>query len=186
MKKKKSKNLGRPPFFSTFLSLVKKATLNMNSFPGRLLTSSKLDGGLGIISISDAAHERKRKVLLQLVNRGGAEGIAIQGLLGRAMRTSGHGGVGSSGSHAWESLEDSGSINSLIVKLRALGLRLRVGGSAEESQEFAAMDENLTEEREIKQEGNSTEIGDNHGRFITIEGLTGLASRGPVARDLSI
>ena len=52
------------------------------------------------------------------------------------------------GSHAWESLDDSGSINSLIVKLRALGLRLRVGGSAEESQEFAAMDENLTEERE--------------------------------------
>ena len=93
---------------STFLSLVKKATLNMNSFPGRLLTSSKKDGGLGIISISDAAHERKRKVLLQLVNKGGADGIAIQGLLGRAMRTAGHGGQGSSGKHVWESLDDSG------------------------------------------------------------------------------
>ena len=133
---------------STFLSLVKRATLNMNSFPGRLLTSSKRDGGLGIISISDAAHERKRKVLLQLVNRGGAEGIAIQGLLGRAMRTAGHGGVGSSGSHAWESLDDSGSLNSLNVKLRALGLRLRVGGMAEGLQEFAAVDGNMTEERE--------------------------------------
>jgi hypothetical protein len=40
----------------TFLRLVKRATLNMNSFPGRLLTSSKRDGGLGIISISDAVH----------------------------------------------------------------------------------------------------------------------------------
>ena len=133
---------------STFLSLVKKATLNMNSFPGRLLTSRKKDGGLGIISISDAAHERKRKVLLQLVNKGGADGIAIQGLLGRAMRTAGHGGQGSSGNHVWESLDDSGCLNSLIVKLRSLGLRLRAGGSIEGREEFAAKDENMTEERE--------------------------------------
>ena len=47
-----------------------------------------------------------------------------------------------------ESLDDSGSLKSLIVKLRALGLRLRAGGNIERQLEFAAKDENLTEERE--------------------------------------
>jgi hypothetical protein len=35
------------------------------------------------------------------------------------------------------------------VKLRALSLRLRAGGNTEGQREFAAKDENLTEEREI-------------------------------------
>ena len=39
----------------TFLALVKKATLNMNSFPSRMLTSRRKHGGLGIISISEPA-----------------------------------------------------------------------------------------------------------------------------------
>jgi hypothetical protein len=64
-----------------FLALVKKATLNMNSFPSRLLVSERRHGSLGIISISQASHERKRKVLLELVNRKGAEGVASQGLI---------------------------------------------------------------------------------------------------------
>jgi hypothetical protein len=75
-----------------FLALVKKATLNKNSFPNRLLVSERKHGGLGIISISQAAHERKRKVLLELVNRRGAEGVAAQGLLVNALRASGQGG----------------------------------------------------------------------------------------------
>ena len=60
----------------------------MNSFPSRLLTSERRHGGLGIIPISIAAHERKRKVLLELVNKKGAEGIAAQALLANALRAS--------------------------------------------------------------------------------------------------
>jgi hypothetical protein len=72
------------------------------------------------------------------------------------------------------------------VKLRALGLRLRVGGSTEGSQVFAALAENLTEERKTKQEGHSTEIGNDHGRLITTEGWPGLVSRRSAVGDLGV
>jgi hypothetical protein len=108
-----------------FLSLVKKATLNMNSFPSRLLVSDRKHGGLGIISISQAAHERKRKVLLELVNRKGAEGVASQGIIVNALRAAGQGGLRSA--TLWESLNGEGSLDSLINLLKGIGLRLRVG-----------------------------------------------------------
>ena len=121
-----------------FLSLVKKATLNMKSFPSRLLTSCRKHGGLWILSISDAALERKRKVLLELVNRKGAKGTAMQSILVNALRASGQGGAGQHGMQLWESLDDGGSLDGLIMKLRVLGLRIRVGNNYEGRQLMAA------------------------------------------------
>jgi hypothetical protein len=130
-----------------FLSLVKKATLNMRSFPSRLLTSNRKHGGLGIISISDAAHERKRKMLLQLVNKKGADGIAAQGLLVSALRSSGQGGAGLTGRHLWPTLEKGGIVDSLASTLKEIGLKLRVGDCSKGAPLMASRHENDIEER---------------------------------------
>ena len=58
-----------------YLSLIRKCSLNLPGFPKRLLTSLRKHGGLGITSISDAAHEQKRRVLLELSNKSGMDGI---------------------------------------------------------------------------------------------------------------
>ena len=131
----------------TFLSLVKKATLNMNSFPSRLLVSNRKHGGLGIISISDAAHERKRKMLLQLTNKGGADGIAVQGLLVNALRSSGQGGAGLTGRHIWPTLERGGVVDSLVSNLKNLGLRLRAGDFSVGTQLMASRQDSEVDER---------------------------------------
>ena len=119
----------------------------MNSFPSRLLVSSKRHGGLGIISISEAAHERKRKMLLQLVNKKSAEGVACQGLLVNALRASGQGGAGLMGRHLWPALGKGGVVDSLVVNLKELGLKLRVGDCSRGSPLLAARHENDTDER---------------------------------------
>ena len=76
------------------------------------------------MSISEAAHERKRRVLLELVNKNGAEGLATQGLLVNALRSSGQ---SVAGQQLWEPLEEGGVMSSLISKLNGLGLKIRVG-----------------------------------------------------------
>ena len=113
----------------------------MNSFPNWLLVSDRKHGGLGIISISQAAHERKRKVLLELVNKKGAEGIAAQGLLVNALRSSGQGGPDLPAKHLWSSLNGEGAMDSLVHKLKEVGLRLRVGWRNEGPIEYAVASE---------------------------------------------
>jgi hypothetical protein len=76
-------------------------------------------GGLCNISISDAANERKRKMLLELVNK--------RSLLVSALRSSGHCGAGLTGRHLWPSLDKGGVVDSLATNLKDLRLRLRVG-----------------------------------------------------------
>ena len=63
------------------------------------MTGLKKHGGLGLTSITEAAHERKRRVLLELVNKGGMDGIATQCLVANALRAAGQGGIGVGGVH---------------------------------------------------------------------------------------
>jgi hypothetical protein len=130
-----------------FPALVKKATLNMVSFPSRLLTSYRKHGGLGIISITEAAHERKRKMLLELTNRGGADGVAMQGLVVNALKSAGQGGGGLGETHLWPSLNEDGVLDSLVRKLKGIGLRIKVGNGSDERAVAAANDEEDEEDR---------------------------------------
>ncbi len=77
-------------------------------FSSRLLTSERIHGGLGIVSISEAAHERKRRVLLELVNKSGVEGLATQGLLVDSLRLSGQ---IVAGQQLWKPLQEGGVIS---------------------------------------------------------------------------
>ena len=131
------------------LAIASEPTLDivLNSFPSRLLVSNRKHGGLGVISISDAAHERKRKMLLQLTNKGGADGIAVQGLLVNALRSSGQGGAGLTGRHIWPSLERGGVVDSLVSNLKNLGLRLRAGDCSVGTQLMASRHESEVDER---------------------------------------
>jgi len=136
-----------------FLSVARKTTLNMNGFPGRLLTSERRHGGLGIISISAAAHERKRKSLLELINKRGAEGLAAQGLLVSALRSAGQGGFGASSCHLRESLNEGGLLNSLVSRLKTVGLRIRVGANMEEAPVHAAPETSHEDREDLNRSG---------------------------------
>ena len=109
----------------------------MNSFPGRLLTSERRHGGLGMISITNAALARKRKVLLELVNRSDASGIATQCLVVNALRASGQGGAGQPSTQMWNSLGSGDALNALIGSLKSIGLRIRAGNATREREDSA-------------------------------------------------
>jgi hypothetical protein len=119
----------------------------MTSFPSRLLTSYRKHGGLGIISITEAAHERKRKMLLELINKAGADGVAMQGLVVNALKSSGQGGGGLGETQLWPSLNEDGMLDSLVRKLKDIGLRLKVGNDSEARAMTAAKGEEDEEER---------------------------------------
>jgi hypothetical protein len=79
---------------SVYAGLVKKVAKLLKGFPTRLIFADRKDGGLGITSTLTASMERKRKTLLDLVHRGGASGIAMEGQISRMMREAGQGGLG--------------------------------------------------------------------------------------------
>ena len=86
-------------------------------------------------------------MLLQLVNKVGADGVASQGLLVNALRASGQGGAGLPGRHLWPALDKGGVVDSLVASLKELDLRLRVKGCSQGTVPMAAKHENDIEGR---------------------------------------
>ena len=89
---------------SAYVGLVKRVAKLIKGFPTRLILADKRDGGLGVTSTLTAAMERKRKTMLDLVHRGGAPGIAMEGQISRMMREAGQGGLGPCRRHLWSEL----------------------------------------------------------------------------------
>jgi hypothetical protein len=135
---------------------VKKVAKLIKGFPSRLILADKRDGGIGITSILIASMERKRKLMLELVHRGGATGVAMEGQLSRMMREAGQGGIGPCRRHLWTSLgELATGLSSLVVFLKSIGLRIRIGYAEQEGWELAC---NCEQDKTARAEMNSRGI----------------------------
>jgi hypothetical protein len=93
-------------------------------------------------------------MLLELMNKSGADGVAMQGLVVNALRSAGQeSGMGET--HLWSSLNEEGFLDSLVRKLKDIGLRLKVGNGTYERSGAASRDE---EDEEARIEMNSRGI----------------------------
>ena len=76
--------------------------------------------------------------MLDLVHRGGASGIAMEGKISRMMREAGRGGLGPVRRHLWTALGDLATgLSALVRWLKMIGLRIRVGYAEQEGWELA-------------------------------------------------
>jgi len=98
------------------------------------MISSSQDGGLGILSITNAVMERKRKCLLEQGNAGGMIGVAMRSQICRIIRDAGRGGLGTTKTVLWTSVREWGTgLSALVEWLKEVNIRIRVGtGSAKE------------------------------------------------------
>ena len=133
---------------TAYIKQVKKAAKLINGFSTRLITINRRDGGLGITSTITAAMERKRKSLLDLKHREGAMSLAMQGQLSRMLREAGQGGIGPCRTHLWTALSNLATgLSGLVLFLRQVGLRIRVGWAKRDGWELACKEERDTDQR---------------------------------------
>ena len=133
---------------TAYIKQVKIAAKLISGFSTRLITMNKRDGGLGITSTITAAMEWKRKSLLELTHRGGAMSLAMQGQLSRMLRESGQGGIGPCRTYLWIALSQNATgLSSLVLFLRQIGLRIRVGWAKRDGWELACNNERDTDQR---------------------------------------
>ena len=133
---------------SAYIKQVKRAVKLIPGYPTRLIIMNRRDGGLGVTSTITAAMERKRKNLLDLAHRPGAMGLAMQSQLSRMMRDAGRGGIGPCRIHLWPALGDQATgLSALIVWLKTIRLRVRIGWATMEGWELACTIESDREQR---------------------------------------
>ena len=108
--------------------IVRKITRNMSGFPGALLNAMKEDGGLGVDSVSDTAQIRKQRSIVKLIGREDLTAIHMQGMISRALRAAGQGGLGRTEMDIKQSLGDEVWATSLIEWLKLMELNIRVCG----------------------------------------------------------
>jgi len=93
--------------------------------------------------------------MLELVHRGGAPGIAMEGQISRMMREAGQGGLGPCRRHLWPALSELATGLSLLVRyLKTIGLRIRVGYAEMEGWELACeREQDITGRKEMNSRG---------------------------------
>ncbi len=112
----------------TYTRLVKKITRNLAGFPAIPLWTLTRDGGLGLQSLLDFTHKLKLRLLLRNVESDDDTGRALQGLLARALRNGGNGGVRACNQPIRSSLVKPTWLTSLIDWLAKTGLTIEVQG----------------------------------------------------------
>ena len=108
--------------------LVRRITRNMDSFPSKPMWALAADGGLGIQSLIDFTHKCKLRLLLRNVNKNDASGLAFQGLVARALRNGGTGGLSGRQQAIRQNLDTPIWMSSLIEWLDLMGLVITVQG----------------------------------------------------------
>ena len=108
--------------------ILRKVTKNMKSYPGAGLMMDKEDGGLGLSGLSDLVQDRKIKMLTNSIDREDATGYAFKGMVGRAHRMAGNGGMEDTEMVVEDTLRDTTWITSLIQWLNEMRLDLRSNG----------------------------------------------------------
>jgi len=153
-----------------YVGLVKKVAKLIKGFPTKLILADRKDGGLGVTSTLTAAMERKRKMMIEMVHRGGAVGIAMEGQISRLMRDAGQGGLGPCKRHLWTSLGTLATgLSSLVRFLKSIGLRIRVGYGEEDGWELACkMEQDVDKRTEMNRRGIVLESELHEGGNIPI------------------
>ena len=111
-----------------YTRIVKRITRNMVSFPSIPLWTLAADGGLGLQSVLDFSHKSKLRILLRNIEKTDNTGIAFQGLVARALRYAGVGGLPHNRQEIPSCLSHTTWLTSLVQWLEKLGLIIVVQG----------------------------------------------------------
>ena len=126
--------------------IIRKITKNMKGFPSALLNAMKEDGGLGVEAVSDTAQMRKHRSIVKTLGKDDFTAIHMQGMISRALRAAGQGGLGRVEMDIKQSLGEEVWATSLIEWLKLMELNLRVCG-VDLNGKLAANDSCSLEER---------------------------------------
>jgi hypothetical protein len=110
-----------------YTRLVKKVCRNMQSYPATPLWMLAADGGIGLQSLIDFTHKTKLRLLLRNIERDDDTGRAFQGLIARALRDAGTGGMATNQAIG-TSLTEPNWATSLVEWLARIGLCVEVQG----------------------------------------------------------
>jgi len=119
-----------------YLGVIREFSFLLRNFPTKLMISNRQDGGLGILSITNAVMERKRKCLLEQGNAGGMIGVAMRSQICRIIRDAGRGGLGMTKKVLWTSVREWGTgLSALVEWLKEVNIRIRVGTGSDKEWE---------------------------------------------------
>ena len=108
--------------------LVRSITKNNTHYPSIPLNCHVTDGGLGIENLSSFAQRCKMRILMKNVDKKDQTGISMQGLVARALRYAGQGGLQFPNTHIGPSVGSTTWLSSLVDWLARLDIQLRVNG----------------------------------------------------------
>ena len=95
--------------------LIKSITRNSNHYPSTPINCHVIDGGLGIESLSCFAQRCKMRILMKNIDKVDQTGISMQGLVARALRYAGQGGLQCPNTHIGPSIGSSTWLSSLCL-----------------------------------------------------------------------
>ena len=111
-----------------YTKIVRKITRNMGSYPSKPFWALAVDGGLDIQSLLDYVQKCKLRLLLRNINKDDLTGTAFEGLVSRALRGAGTGGLRWRGQVIRPYLGPPIWLSSLTSWLARMGLEIMVHG----------------------------------------------------------
>ena len=112
--------------------LLRKVTKNMRNFPAELIHADHKHGGLGLRSLSDEANERKYKMLNEGIHGEDMTAFAYSGIMGRAHRAAGRGGLEDTEMRVETTIGDAIWITSVVEWMAEMRLHIKTCGRARE------------------------------------------------------
>ena len=111
-----------------YTEIIRKITRNMRGYPSKPIWALAVDGGLGIQSLLDYVQRCKLRLLLKNIEKEDDTGKAFEGLVSRAIRLSGSGGLRWRGQMLRTTISKPVWLTSLITWLARMGLHIYIQG----------------------------------------------------------
>jgi hypothetical protein len=145
---------------SIYTKIVRKITRNMHGYPSKPIWALAVDGGLGIHSLLDYVHKCKLRLLLRNIDKNDSTGKAFEGLVSRALRSAGTGGLRWRGQSIRSSLGAPVWLSSLVAWLSRMGIEIRVQGPPSVNPASELIDGSIEERLKLANRGIAL-IGEN-------------------------
>ena len=145
-----------------YMRLVRKITRNMKGYPAKPIWALAVDGGLGIQSLQDFVHKCKLRILLRNINKGDKTGEAFEGLVARALRSSGQGGLRDRKVSILSNLAKPTWMTSLVTWLAKMGLVITVQGGEAEAWQSELIQDDLPQRAARHERGVVLKGEDSH------------------------
>ena len=143
-----------------YTKIVRKITRNMHGYPSKPIWALAVDGGLGIQSLLDYVHKCKLRLLLRNIDKNDSTGKAFEGLVSRALRSAGTGGLRWRGQSIRSSLGAPVWLSSLVAWLSRMGIEIRVQGPPSMNPASELIDGSIEERINLANRGIAL-IGEN-------------------------